>query len=84
MTESDLNRSWVLEVTFKLYAASEVGNLEESRDMQRCRRERMTYFVLRRRMPDIKSSRGSSSASGERLSKWLWKSQRRVDRKRIR
>jgi hypothetical protein len=83
MTESDLNRSWALEATFKLYAASEVGNLVERREMQRCRRERMTYLVLRRRMPDIKSSRGSSSASGGRLSKWLGESQWRVDRKRI-
>ena len=83
MTESDLNRSWVLAATFELYALNEVGNLDERREMQRCRRERMTYLVLRRRMPDIKSSRGSSSASGGRLSKWLGESQWRVDRKRI-
>lgn len=70
MTESDLNRSWVLEATFVLYALNVVGNLDERREMQRCRRERMTYLVLRWRMPDIKSSRGSSSASGGRLSKW--------------
>ena len=83
MTESDLNRSWVLEATFALYAMNEVGNLDERREMQRCRRERMTYLVLRRRMPEMKSSRGSSSASGGRLSKWLGESQWRVDRKRI-
>ena len=51
--------------------------------MQRRRRELKKYLVLRRRMPDIKSSRGSSSASGGRLSKWLMESQRRLDSKRI-
>jgi hypothetical protein len=63
MMESDLNRSWVLEATFILYAANEVGNLDERRKMQRHRREWKTYLVLRRRMPDIKSSRGPRSAS---------------------
>ena len=51
--------------------------------MQRRRRELKKYLVLRRRMPDIKSSRWSSSASGGRLSKWLGESQRRVDKKKI-
>ena len=69
MMELDLIGSWVLKVTFILYTVNEVGNLDERREMQRCRRDRMTYLVLRRRMPDIKSSRGSSSASSGRLSK---------------
>jgi hypothetical protein len=84
MMESDLNGSWVLKATIILYAGNEVGNLDKRRKMQRRRREWKTYLVLRRRMPDIKSSRGSSSASGGRLSKWLRESQQRVDRKRIR
>jgi hypothetical protein len=82
--ESDLNWLWVPEATFVSYAASEVTNLDERRSMQRRRKEWKTYLVLRRRMPDIKSSRVSSSASGERLSKWLGESQRRVDKKKIR
>ena len=83
MMESDLNGSWVLKATFILYAANEVGNLDERREMQRRRREWKTYLVLRGRMPDMKSNRESSSASGGRLSKWLGESQQRVDRKRI-
>ena len=83
MMESDLNWLCVPEATFISYAVSEVRNLDERREMQRRRRERKTYLVLRRRMPDIKCSRESSSASGERLSKWLGESQRRVDRKRV-
>ena len=83
MMASALIGSWVLEATFILNAANEVGNLDERMEMQRRRRERKRYLVLRRRMPDIKSSRWSNSASGGRLSKWLGESQRRVDRKRI-
>lgn len=56
--------------------------MDERREMQRRRRDWKTYLVLRRRMPDIKSRRESSSASGGRLSKWLGEGQRRVDRKR--
>ena len=81
--ESDLIGSWVLKATFILYAANEVGNLDERREMQRRWRELKKYLVLRRRMPDIKSSRASSSASSGRLSKWLGESQRKVDKKRI-
>jgi hypothetical protein len=84
MMESELNRSWVLEATFISYAANEVGNLDERRNMQRHRREWKTYLVLRRRMPDIKSSRVPRSDCGGRLLKWLGESQRRVGSKKIR